>query len=293
MSRSPRRPSPVDAGAFCRRSSRRRRRPARSPRSGHRETDHYSLRHEHVPCSRTQASRTPRRDKACFRRSRRLNTGLRRRFVVSPRLDSRFRGDDTCWLGRWRCSSCFSGSPEASWMAAQLKRLAAPPKPSTAANGALQHFSCASQRSVLKERRKSREYRSRSQPYWSSHAAFRSKKPSRNQGRLSRNMGDGSVQRRRNLQRAITPRFLSRGYEQRSLDYASSRLTRLSGLRRPSGVSLGLVRQASAAEISRRRHKGRWIENGSRRPGRRIFFFLLIRNKLNSRSRAFGVGPLP
>jgi hypothetical protein len=26
--------------------------------------------------------------------------GLRERFVVSPRLDPRFRGDDPCWLGR-------------------------------------------------------------------------------------------------------------------------------------------------------------------------------------------------
>jgi hypothetical protein len=26
--------------------------------------------------------------------------GLPERFVVSPRLDPRFRGDDTCWLGR-------------------------------------------------------------------------------------------------------------------------------------------------------------------------------------------------
>jgi hypothetical protein len=35
---------------------------------------------------------------AAFRRSRRL-PGLCRRFVVSPRLDPRFRGDDTCWFG--------------------------------------------------------------------------------------------------------------------------------------------------------------------------------------------------
>ena len=36
---------------------------------------------------------------AASRRVRRL-PGLRCRFVVSPRLDPRFRGDDTCWLGR-------------------------------------------------------------------------------------------------------------------------------------------------------------------------------------------------
>src|SRR5271154_1945860 len=28
-----------------------------------------------------------------------------------PRLDPRFRGDDTCWLGWSRCSSCFEASP--------------------------------------------------------------------------------------------------------------------------------------------------------------------------------------
>ena len=109
MSRSPPRPSPVDAGAFCRRSSRRRRRPARPPRSGHRETDHYSLRHEHVSCSRTQASRTPRRYKACFApllKASRLILSLGR----APRPNPGLRGDDTCWLGASRCSSCFAAS---------------------------------------------------------------------------------------------------------------------------------------------------------------------------------------
>lgn len=38
---------------------------------------------------------------AALHRFRRL-AGLRRRFVVSPRLDPRLRGDDTCWLGRSR-----------------------------------------------------------------------------------------------------------------------------------------------------------------------------------------------
>src|SRR5271154_671268 len=29
-----------------------------------------------------------------------------------PRLDPRFRRDDTCWLGRSPCSSCFEASPD-------------------------------------------------------------------------------------------------------------------------------------------------------------------------------------
>src|SRR5271163_1289053 len=33
-----------------------------------------------------------------------------RRFVVSPRLDPRFRGDDTSWLGQARRGSCFVSS---------------------------------------------------------------------------------------------------------------------------------------------------------------------------------------
>jgi hypothetical protein len=57
---------------FCRRSSRPRSRPARSPRSGQSETNYWSLRHEHVSCSRTRASRIPRHYKAyASRRSRR------------------------------------------------------------------------------------------------------------------------------------------------------------------------------------------------------------------------------
>src|ERR1700722_17007421 len=41
---------------------------------------------------------------------RRLS-GLRCRFVASPRLDPRFRGDDTRWIARWRYKSCFAASP--------------------------------------------------------------------------------------------------------------------------------------------------------------------------------------
>ena len=37
---------------------------------------------------------------------------LSRPFVVSPWLDPRFRGDDTCWLRASRCSSCFAASPQ-------------------------------------------------------------------------------------------------------------------------------------------------------------------------------------
>ena len=58
--------------------------------------------------SRTRAFRVSRRYKA--RRFAPLST-TRRRFVVSSRLDPRFRGDDKCWLGRSRCSSCFAASP--------------------------------------------------------------------------------------------------------------------------------------------------------------------------------------
>ena len=42
-----------------------------------------------------------------FRRLPDLMSSLRR----VPRLDPRFRGDDTCSLGRSRCSSCFETSP--------------------------------------------------------------------------------------------------------------------------------------------------------------------------------------
>src|SRR5277367_2494861 len=67
--------------------------------------------YEHVSCSRTRASRTPRRCKACFAplsAASRLMSSPRR----VPRLDPRFRGDDTCWLGRLRCSTCFEASPK-------------------------------------------------------------------------------------------------------------------------------------------------------------------------------------
>src|SRR5277367_5952317 len=63
----------------------------------------------HVSCSRTRASRIPRRYEACFAllsATSRLTSSLRH----VPRLDPRFRGDDTCWLGRSRCSSCFEAS---------------------------------------------------------------------------------------------------------------------------------------------------------------------------------------
>jgi hypothetical protein len=38
----------------------------------------------------------------------RLMSSLRR----VPRLDPRFRGDDTCWLGRSQCGNCFESSPK-------------------------------------------------------------------------------------------------------------------------------------------------------------------------------------
>jgi hypothetical protein len=61
--------------------------------------------YEHASCSRTRASRIPRRYQACFAplsAASRLMSSLRR----VPRLDPRFRGDDTCWLGAveiWKC----------------------------------------------------------------------------------------------------------------------------------------------------------------------------------------------
>jgi hypothetical protein len=63
-----------------------------------------------MSCSRTRASRIPRRYKACFAplsAASRLMSSLHR----VPRLDPRFRGDDTCWLGPSRCSSCFEAPP--------------------------------------------------------------------------------------------------------------------------------------------------------------------------------------
>src|SRR5271156_4933743 len=47
---------------------------------------------------------------SCLSRHSHLDCRARPRRV--PRLDPRFRGDDTCWLGRLRCSTCSEASPK-------------------------------------------------------------------------------------------------------------------------------------------------------------------------------------
>ena len=67
--------------------------------------------YQHVSCSRTRASRTPRPTRLAAGRRVRWLPGVPRRFVVSLRLDprfrGRFRGDDT----RRLVGSCFEASP--------------------------------------------------------------------------------------------------------------------------------------------------------------------------------------
>ena len=72
--------------------------------------------------SRKRASRIPRRHKACRFAPLSTTSGSPRRFIASPRLDPRFRGDDKCWstkavsIARIRSRSA---PPFQQWQASQ------------------------------------------------------------------------------------------------------------------------------------------------------------------------------